>query len=124
MSNILVASDYVVIPTETRILSVNGVTKTIERIQEFQESISLGILGIVPTRHVSRQVECQENLKELQTLYGDLVWSAIAERTPWSESPSFAKSIFAYAPRTHKAVKEASMFVGSFIQAMQAQGVY
>jgi len=119
MSNVFVASDLFDHATETRVLSVNGVIKTMGRIETFQKDIALRVVGIVPTRHSPRQVECKENLATLQQLYGDLVWSPIVERTQWSESPSFGKSVFAYAPRTSKAVKEAACFTGQFLQITQ-----
>lgn len=122
MANIFVAASWAIIPTETRLLSVNGVIKTMDRIEAVFDQTSLEVIGIVPTRHVARLVECQENLKTLDRLYGDLVWSAIGERTPWSESPSYGKSIFAYAPTTHKAFKEAAQFVDTFYETMQAKG--
>jgi len=122
MANIFVAADVALIPTETRVLSVNGVIKTMGRIEAVHDQVPLRVLGIVPTRHISRQIECQENLKTLIDLYGDLVWLPISERTPWSESPSFGKSIFAYAPRRHPAVREAAQFVKSFWDAAIVTG--
>jgi hypothetical protein len=44
-------------------------------------------------------------------------------RSPWSEAPSFGKSIFAYAPRQHKAVREAAQFVRTAWDALGAKGV-
>jgi cellulose biosynthesis protein BcsQ len=103
-------------------LSVIGVIKTIGRIEAVHDQVPLRVLGIVPTRHVARQIECQENLKTLVEMYGDLVWLPISERTPWSESPSFGKSIFAYAPRRHQAVREAALFVKTCWDAVAAAG--
>jgi chromosome partitioning protein len=84
MANIFAASDYAVIPTETRVLSVNGVIKTMDRIEAVLDQVALRVLGIQPTKHVARQVECQENLKTLVERYGDLVWPPISERAAWS----------------------------------------
>jgi chromosome partitioning protein len=111
MANVFIASDYAIIPTETRVLSVNGVIKTMGRIEAVHDQIALRVLGIQPTKHIQRQVECRENLATLNELYGDLVWPPIAERAAVSEAPSYGKSIFAYAPRTHKAAREAARFV-------------
>lgn len=119
MANVFATSDFAIIPTETRVLSVNGVIKTMGRIEAVHDQIALRVLGIQPTKHAGRQVECQENLKTLTDLYGDLVWPPIAERAAWSEAPAYGKSIFAYAPRQHKSAREAALFVKSCVDAIQ-----
>ena len=124
MANIFLAADWAIIPTETRVLSVNGVIKTMDRIEAVQDQISLAVLGIQPTRHAARQIECQENLKTLNDLYDGKVWPVIGERSPWTEAPSFGKSIFAYAPRQHKAVREAAQFVKMAWDALDAKAVW
>jgi cellulose biosynthesis protein BcsQ len=90
------------------------------RIEAVQDQLQLAVLGIAPTRHVARQIECQENLKTLGELYNGLVWPAIGERAPWSEAPSFGRSIFAYAPPSHQAAKEACL--SKRPEALQAKG--
>jgi chromosome partitioning protein len=119
MANIFRASDLAVIPTETRVLSVNGVIKTMDRVEMVQDQVALRVIGIQPTKHVGRQVECQENLKTLNGLYDGLVWPPMTERAAWSEAPAYGKSIFAYAPRQHKATREAALFVKTCAEAIQ-----
>jgi chromosome partitioning protein len=123
MAKVYAAGDYAIIPTATRSLDANGVTKTMGDIAALENDISLRALCILPTRHIERQVECQENLAELQRKYGDLVWSPIAERSVISESPAYGQSVFVRAPRTHKAVREMAAFAGRFLTTMQAKGV-
>lgn len=114
MANIIIAADAALIPTETRILSVNGVIKTMGRIEAIHDEVALPVVGIVPTKHQGWLVECRENLQSLANLYGGMVWPPIAERTAWSEAPSYGKTIFAYAPANHPAVVEARRFVTLF----------
>ncbi|MBI5957896.1 MAG: ParA family protein [Chloroflexi bacterium] len=122
MAKVYAAGDYVIIPTATRSLDANGVTKTMGDIAALKKDITLQALCVLPTRHVERQVECQENLIELQQKYGDLVWSPIAERSIVSESPSFGQSVFVRAPRTHKAVREMTIFAGQVLTTLQTRG--
>lgn len=123
MANIFAAADFAIIPTETRVLSVNGVIKTMDRIEAVLDQVKLRVIGIQPTKYVQRQVECQENLKTLIGLYSDLVWPPVAERAAWSEAPSFGKSIFAYAPANHKAAREAARFVKTCVEALPVEEV-
>ncbi len=119
MANIFAAADYAILPTETRVLSVNGVIKTMDRIEAVLDQVALCVLGIQPTKHAGRQVECQENLKTLGELYDGLVWPPVTERAAWSEAPAYGKSIFAYAPHHHKAVREGAAFVSQCQRALE-----
>lgn len=121
--NVMVAADYVVIPTETRILSVNGVIKTMERIHVVAQRLPIQVLGIIPNKHAARQLECQANLETLTNEYGDLIWPAVAERSVMSEAPAMGQSIFAYAPRHHKAVKEMALMSAICWKQLQIKGV-
>lgn len=123
MANVFVAADFAIVPTETQILSVNGVHKTMGRLAVAQsEHVSLTVLGIQPTKHSSRLIECRENLAELVDVYGDQVWRPIELRTAWSAAPSYRRSIFAYEKRGHRAVQEAALFVKTCWETLAEMG--
>lgn len=123
MLNVFVASDFCIIPTEPAMLSVNGVTKTADRIALVRDNVPLEVIGVVPNKVKARTLEHQQNLATLRELYGDLVWPVVNHRVRWEECPAYAKSIFAYEPARSAAVREAAMFVGTFWRAMNARGV-
>lgn len=108
-ANYFVASDFMVIPTETKSLSVYGARHTEQTVQVLHGQIPLEVLGIVPTMHHSWKRERRDNLSELKDQFGDLVWDTVGDRVPWEEAPSYGRSIFAYAPK-HKAAQEANCF--------------
>lgn len=121
-ANFFVASDFVIIPTETKSLSVYGARATEQTVRIIHERIPLDVLGIQPTMHHAWKRERRDNHKELKDRFGALVWDTIGDRVPWEEAPSYGRSIFAYAGR-HKAVSEAHQFGANVWTALEAKGV-
>jgi chromosome partitioning protein len=120
MANVFAASDGAIIPTQTARLSVNGVHKTMGRIEAVHDQLALPVLGIQPTMHYPQQVVCKDNLAELTSEYPDLVWSPIPKCVAWEDAAESGMSIFVRAARRHSVVNEATLFVLSFLKATQA----
>lgn len=119
-ANVYLAANYLVIPTETQRLSVNGTIKTLETVTELQRDC---VLGIVPTKHKDRQLESRANLASLHADFPSLIWEPIANRTAWEQAPGYGKSIFVQAGKRAAAFKEALHFTGEFLQALQRREV-
>lgn len=118
LANVYMAANYIIIPTETQLLSVNGALKTLATIAEIDER---RLLGIVPTKHSAKQTECITNLETLVELHPGLIWQPIMDRTIWKQLPAYSRSIFAHAPRRSKAAQEAALFAGQFMRAWQVR---
>lgn len=101
---ILLATDYVIVPTKCERWSFDGLIESIRHLQRtnmMRKTAGLPdvqIMGIVPTLYRARTVEHSENLKELRAHYGDTVWKEIPQRTIWAEVTGFYRSMFSVAP--------------------------
>lgn len=108
-SAILLASDYVLHPTQCEYLSIDGLQKSISHVWDFstrkeREGLpGIGTLGIIPTMFDPRTLEHAENLAALKTQYGEYVWSQINRRVVWTEAARAGKPVWEYAPGTEAA---------------------
>lgn len=123
-TQVIAASDYCIVPTETRVLSTRSTFETIQDIQTLVDSglTPMEVIGVVPNKHSRWKKHRRLNHDDLDTMYGDLVWPSIDELVSWEEAPDYAKSIFAYDPKG-KAAKQATTFVTTFLSAMRTRGV-
>ena len=106
MANVLVAADHLIVPTAPEVLSVNGVTKTVEEMQDPKitavRGSQLDILGIVPNK-VHRNAEHRNYLEEIRKRWPSLIYPSVPYYVALEKAPSFGCSIFAYAPKSKAA---------------------
>ena len=94
--NILVASDWVLVPVQAEYLALEGLShiiRTIQRVKgKFNESLDL--LGIVATLYDGRTNLANQVLAELKRAFPDKVFQTPVSRSiRLSEAPSFGKPI-------------------------------
>ena len=114
--SIYLATDFIIYPTKCEYLSFDGLVESIrhrEAAQAHRDKWNLApieVLGIVPTMYRKQTVEHSENLKELRSQFGELVWPPVHQRTIWTEAVTMRQPVFAIAPET-KAAAEALALV-------------
>ncbi len=111
---IYTATDYVICPTKPEYLCFDGLVEALSHLEtatDLRQAKGLPpvqIAGIVPTMYRKGTLEHEENLKELQKAYGDLVWPTVAHRTLWAEALAPASNytpVYAYAPASAAAIE-------------------
>lgn len=124
-TQVIAASDYAIVPTETRVLATRSTVETIQDIDRLRTKglTRMEVIGVVPNKHSNRRNQRRTSHDDLVQAFGDLVWPPLDERVSWEECPDYAKSIFSYDP-TGKAAKEARQFVNTFKQCMVQRGAW
>lgn len=124
-TQVMVASDYAIVPTETRVLATRSTFETIHDIQRFyDEGLSqMEIIGVVPNKHSMWKKHRRINHKDLRDNFGDLVWPSLSELVSWEEAPDYAATIFAYDPKG-RAANGAREFIGAFQTSMEQRGAW
>ena len=105
--NALCASDKVVIPLQLEVLSLQGLDKILNTIGQIREVFNpeLSIEGVLPVMVDQRKNLTKEINSFLTSNYEVKVFqSSIRTNVKASESPSFGKSVIAYAPGSNSAV--------------------
>jgi chromosome partitioning protein len=105
--NALTACDYVLLPVQAEFLALDGLTQLIVTLKEIQSKLhpKLEVLGVVLTMFDKRNKLSFEVQTELKKNFGDdLFDTAIPRSVKLAESPSFAQSIFEYAPDSPGAI--------------------
>jgi len=104
--NALAYVDYAIVPVSMDFLSMVGVKKTIETIEEVKERLGrqLRILGILPTFFDSRTKISHEVLQTLREHFKEKVFNTVIRaNTSLKEAPGFHQVIFEYAPYSYGA---------------------
>jgi chromosome partitioning protein len=103
--SILVATDFVLIPTDCEAFSaLEGVPDSIKHVQTAHEAIlEVGLngsrlMGIVPNKYRSKTVGHNEIVNHLRKEYGDLVWEPMAQSVVYSDTQLMQQFLFGYAP--------------------------
>jgi chromosome partitioning protein len=116
-ASLLVASDYVLIPTELAFSSFDGLVESIKTKQgtdagrkKFYQMPPIEILGIVPTMYRANTNDQSQNLKSLKDQFGALVWQPIPLRTLWTETEGTALPVWKLDPK-HEASEECWQFI-------------
>jgi len=120
------AADYAIYPTKTEYLSFDGLIEALSHL-DGANSVRQGkglppikVTGIIPNMFRKATLEHRENLKMLQTHYGDLVWTPIAERAVWTEALS---SVSGYTPvYAHAPGSEAAREAWEIVDRVEALG--
>jgi chromosome partitioning protein len=101
--NALAAADEVFLVVQTQFLALQGTSKLVEVIDLVKQKLhpALKLAGIVPCLYDSRRRLAREVLAELRRYFPTLVFrTPISANVKLAESPSFAKTIFEYAPES------------------------
>ncbi len=101
--NALSASDEVFLVVQTQFLALQGMSKLVEVIELVKQKLHPGLklTGIVPCLYDSRMRLAREVLSELRHYFPAQVFrTPISTNVKLAESPSFAKTIFEYAPES------------------------
>ena len=104
--NALYASEYVIIPLLMEVLSLQGLDQIIQTIDRINSSYQkeLKILGILPVMVDKRRKLSSEVREYIQNNYELMIFETmIRNNVKASESPSFGKSVVAYAPSSNSA---------------------
>jgi chromosome partitioning protein len=99
--NALAAADEVFLVVQTQFLALQGMSKLVEVIELVKQRLHPGLKlsGIVPCMYDSRMRLAREVLAELRRYFPAQVFrTPISANVKLAESPSFAKTIFEYAP--------------------------
>ncbi len=121
--SIYLATDSVIYPTTCEYLSFDGLVESIKHRQAAdaprqQWGLSaIEVMGIVPTMFRTKTIEHSENLKQLQSQFGELVWEAIPQRTIWAEAAAIRRPVFNFAPES-AATKDAWKLVDRVQEAL------
>lgn len=110
-SMIMLATDYVLIPTKAEYLGLNGVVKSyghIEEIKARRQQMNINgpdVIGIIPTMFRGGVLEHKEMATALRERYGALVWNPIHQRTVWAESTRAHMPVSQYDPASSAALE-------------------
>lgn len=97
--NILIASEWAIIPVQCEYLALEGLTMLLDTLEEIQKghNTRLEILGCLITMCDLRTNLAQQVVAEIRTHIGDRVFDTMIPRTVrLSESPSHGRTIFQY----------------------------
>jgi chromosome partitioning protein len=104
--NALNTANWVLIPAQMEILSLQGLTQLSDTINEVRQVLNknLKVAGIVACMYDSRRRLSNEVLSQIKKSLKERVFkTVIRENVKIAEAPSFAKSVLSYAPGSHGA---------------------
>lgn len=119
--NALTASDYVLIPAQADVYSMQGINQLAETITAVREytNQNLTLIGILLTRHNARNIltrdmteNAQATADKIETfLYKTVIREAVAIK----EAQASQQSIYEYAPKSNAAI-DYTEFVSEFLE--------
>lgn len=92
--NVLVCANKLLIPVETKDLSIEGIARIGNVIDELETSIEL--IGVIPNKFDQRRNLDKDILKELNDIFEERVAPVVRETSKIGESPGEGKTIFEY----------------------------
>lgn len=101
--NSLAAADHLIIPLQTEYYALEGIASMVDTVERVQDNLNpeLSILGILLTMFDSRTNLSQQVADNVRQHFGKLVFNAIIPRSVrLAEAPSYAQSIFQFAPNS------------------------
>lgn len=101
--NALVASNSVMIPMQCEYFALEGLSALIATIRKIRETLNpqLSIEGLLRTMFDGRNSLSNEVSRQLQTHFGDKVYTAVVPRNVrLAEAPSYGESAITYAPES------------------------
>lgn len=103
-SMIYLASDYMVYPTQSEILSMYGLAKSVSHMKRSKETRKVFglsetcLIGVQPMMFQGNTLAHQHGLQMIQEQFKQLVWEPIPARTIYREASFAQQTLFAYAP--------------------------
>jgi len=107
--SIYLATDAILYPTKCEFLSFDGLVESLTHREQIQPTRkrwgleNIEVMGIIPTMYRASTVVHQENLNQLKTRFGKLVWPEVAMRTTWAEASSAGQLVYRFAPESSAA---------------------
>jgi len=104
--NSLTAADQLIIPLQTEYYALEGIASMMETVERVKASLNpdLGILGILLTMFDTRTRLSQEVEENVRKHFEELVFNSIIPRNVrLAEAPSYAQTVFEYAPTSQGA---------------------
>lgn len=104
--NALTTAQEVYIPMQTEYLALQGLSRLIEVVEIVRKRLNRGleISGIIATRFDSRKNLNREVVEKIRGYFGSKVFkTVIRDNIALAEAPSYAQTIFEYAPRSYGA---------------------
>lgn len=101
--NALTASNLLLIPVTTQVLSLSGVAQLMQTVDHVRERLNpkLALLGVLAARVDMRTLHAQDVIQALAESFGEkLLKTRIRENIRLAEAPSFKESIFQYRPKS------------------------
>jgi chromosome partitioning protein len=101
--NALTASDQLLVPVTTQVLSLSGVAQLMQMVDRVREDLNpeLKLLGLLASRVDLRTLHAQDVIAALSESFGEkLLKTRIRENIRLAEAPSFKESIFQYRPKS------------------------
>lgn len=101
--NALTASDQLLVPVTTQVLSLSGVAQLMQMVDHVREDLNpaLKLLGLLASRVDLRTLHAQDVIAALSESFGEkLLKTRIRENIRLAEAPSFKESIFQYRPKS------------------------
>jgi chromosome partitioning protein len=122
--SILMASDYVLIPTRMMTLDLNGVDEIVQIMANLARLHTAKLLGIVPTQTTPQTKEYRLQMMDLKEKYGELVWDDCQTTlsTVWAEASAVARPVFVYHPE-HQATQQAQALGRKVLEMIGAHHV-
>lgn len=101
---IFLATHYIIHPTETTFLSLDGLKASHESVKSYSaKKKELGLepielIGIIPTKFRPKTLEHQEKFTMLREAFKEYVWHPMPQSVVWEEAMARRLSIFSYVP--------------------------
>lgn len=107
--SIYIATDAVIYPTKLEALSFDGLSESFQHREQSdifraqQGKAGITNMGIIPTMYNASTLEHRENLADLRSNFGELVWEPIPTSTVWTEYTRLQRPVWTFAARTKAA---------------------
>jgi chromosome partitioning protein len=107
VQNILVASQYVIIPVASQFFSLQGLAALLGKIELIKKKLNpeLRVLGLLATRYQSRTNMSKQVYVAMQKFAYTTFNTVIHEAIKQAESPALGLNILQYAPNSESAVQ-------------------
>lgn len=107
LAAILYASQYVLIPSQMALLSLDGAEKFMLQFNNLAATHKCKVLGLLPVMTQPRTNNYRELMQRANKMFPGKVWEdvQITNSTVWKEASNKARSILSYMP-THQAAQQ------------------
>lgn len=117
---ILHASDFVLIPSQMAVLSLDGAKQIALQMKNLAALHNAKILGLVPMMTTARTREYARQLETANSMFPRKVWECegLSYSTVWKEASNFGRGIFSYAP-DHQAAAQMRLLGERFLHEVE-----